>query len=560
MPRTYAAVSSLLLLAAAGYAQIEGPVVLEGGDFVFVPAEPGDTNVPMPLTPRGVPESIQVNTLAGANIVGDAGNEPTIAVDPTAPNRIAIGWRQFDTQASDFRQAGYAFSRDGGRTWSGKLVFDPGVFRTDPVMVSELDGTFHYLTLRTDPYLCELTTSTDGGATWEGIHFAYGGDKAWFTIDNTGGPETGNLYQAWNTAGNQFAPNQFNLSRDGGRTWTMPIEIPGRPVFGTVDVGPDGTVRVAGRSFSGVPGTLAIATVRPPFATFEPTRFIDFGGVYTLFTGPNPAGLLGQVETKTNHAPGPRHGEVYVIAPVRPAGSSDPLDLHFVYSSDGGVSFSDPVRINDDAGGAWQWFGTMDVAPNGRIDVVWNDTRDTPNLRLSALYYSFSLDGGRTWSANERMTAAWDSYLGWPSQNKIGDYYHLHSDNVGADLAFATTFNGEQDVYYLRIGDRDCNGNGIGDAEDLSAGVLQDCDADGVPDSCEIAAGAELDVDGDGVPDACQRACLADADDSGAVEVMDLLLFLDGWFEGALRVDVNGDGRTDVFDLLGFLDLWFAGC
>jgi hypothetical protein len=145
-------------------------------------------------------------------------------------------------------------------------------------------------------------------------------------------------------------------------------------------------------------------------------------------------------------------------------------------------------------------------------------------------------------------------------QSKIGDYYHLHSDNVGADLAFATTFNGEQDVYYLRIGDRDCNGNGVGDAEDLSAGVLQDCDGDGVPDSCEIAAGAEPDVDGDGVPDACQRACLADADDSGAADVADLLLFLDGWFEGARRVDVNADGRTDVFDLLEFLEVWFAGC
>ena len=42
----------------------------------------------------------------GNNIIGDAGNEPSIAVDPTNPDRIVIGWRQFDNISSNFRQAG----------------------------------------------------------------------------------------------------------------------------------------------------------------------------------------------------------------------------------------------------------------------------------------------------------------------------------------------------------------------------------------------------------------------------------------------------------------------
>jgi hypothetical protein len=45
----------------------------------------------------------------------------------------------------------------------------------------------------------------------------------------------------------------------------------------------------------------------------------------------------------------------------------------------------------------------------------------------------------------------WNSQLGWPNQNKIGDYYHMVSDLNGADLAWAATFNGEEDVYYVRI-------------------------------------------------------------------------------------------------------------
>ena len=33
----------------------------------------------------------------------------------------------------------------------------------------------------------------------------------------------------------------------------------------------------------------------------------------------------------------------------------------------------------------------------------------------------------------------------------MGDYFHMVSDDSGAHLAWAGTFNGEQDVYYGRI-------------------------------------------------------------------------------------------------------------
>ncbi|UCC29970.1 MAG: hypothetical protein JSU86_17440, partial [Phycisphaerales bacterium] len=46
---------------------------------------------------RGPFVSIQVNVDSyGNNIVGDAANEPSIAIDPTDPDKIVIGWRQFD--------------------------------------------------------------------------------------------------------------------------------------------------------------------------------------------------------------------------------------------------------------------------------------------------------------------------------------------------------------------------------------------------------------------------------------------------------------------------------
>src|SRR5262245_27395430 len=46
---------------------------------------------------------VQVNVSSSqANITGDAANEPSIAVDPNNHNRMAIGWRQFDTVSSNF--------------------------------------------------------------------------------------------------------------------------------------------------------------------------------------------------------------------------------------------------------------------------------------------------------------------------------------------------------------------------------------------------------------------------------------------------------------------------
>ncbi|MEK7255872.1 MAG: FlgD immunoglobulin-like domain containing protein, partial [Bacteroidota bacterium] len=167
---------------------------------------------------------------------------------------------------------------------------------------------------------------------------------------------------------------------------------------------------------------------------------------------PNPGGLLGQMWVDSDRSGSATNGNVYLLASVQPFAVSDPLDVHFARSTDGGVNWEEPIRINDDTSTTnWQWFGTMSVAPNGRIDVVWLDTRDNPGTFLSALYYSFSMDGGETWSVNERLSEAFDPHLGWPVQQKMGDYFHMVSDDAGASLAWAGTFNGEEDVYFARI-------------------------------------------------------------------------------------------------------------
>lgn len=220
--------------------------------------------------------------------------------------------------------------------------------------------------------------------------------------------------------------------------------------------------------------------------------------------GVNPVGLLGQAYIAEN----PVNGHIYMLCSVNPPGD-DPLDLHFVRSADRGLTWSAPVRINDDDAdtNAFQWFGTMSVAPNGRIDAVWNDTRNdalNPNPTSSELFYASSADGGVTWTPNIPVSPSYLHGVGYPQQQKMGDYYHMVSDRLGAHVAYAATHNDEQDVWYLRIGDYDCNGNGVADGTDITGGTSLDCNLNGIPDECDIAAGASRDVNTNGIPDECE--------------------------------------------------------
>jgi hypothetical protein len=126
----------------------------------------------------------------------------------------------------------------------------------------------------------------------------------------------------------------------------------------------------------------------------------------------------------------------------------------FVRSTNGGQSFSAPHRINDDPinHNKWHWFGTLSVAPNGRIDSVWLDTRNAANNTDSQLFYSYSTDGGNTWSPNVAVSNPFNPFIGYPNQNKIGDYMTIVSDNTGGNVAYPATFNNEEDVYYVRVG------------------------------------------------------------------------------------------------------------
>ena len=400
--------------------------------------------------------SFQVNVDAtGHNITGDAANEPSITVDPTNGNKMTIGWRQFNSVASNFRQAGWGYTTNGGATWTFPGVLENNVFRSDPVLDSDNVGTFFYLSLL-ETFFDNMWRSLDGGMSWTNIAPAKGGDKQWFTIDNTSSIGHGFQYQHWSSSGNNFGGRQFTRSIDGGVTWLNPVNIPNSPSWGTPDVNTDGTLYIGGVNL----GTGQIWCERSTNAkdsaatpTFDQSTKVNLGGDIAISEPINPEGLVGQVFLAVDRSGTSTNNNVYMMASVLPTGSSNGSDVMFVRSTDGGVTFSAPLRVNDDPinHSKWHWFGTISVAPNGRIDSVWLDTRNAANNTDSQLFYSYSTDAGMTWAPNVAVSSSFNPFLGYPNQSKLGDYLTIVSDNTGGNVAYAATFNGEEDVYYVRV-------------------------------------------------------------------------------------------------------------
>jgi hypothetical protein len=391
----------------------------------------------------------------GMNITGDAANEPSITVDPTNHSRMVIGWRQFNSVTSNFRQAGYGYTSNGGTTWTFPGVLENNVFRSDPVLVCDDTGRFLYLSLL-QTFFDNVWRSLNGGQNWTNLGPATGGDKQWFTIDNTNSTGHGFQYQSWSTAGNNFGGKQFTRSTDGGFTWINPVNIPNSPSWGTLDVDTTGNLFIGGVNL----GTGQIWCIRSTNAknggvtpSFDQSTAVNLGGDIDFGALINPDGLAGQVFLAVDRSGTSTNNNIYVLASVQPTGASNGSDVMFVRSTDGGHTFSTPRRINDDPvnHNKWHWFGTMAVAPNGRIDSVWFDTRNAMNNTDSQLFYSYSRDGGNTWSPNVAVSNSFNPFLGYPNQNKIGDYITIVSDNTGGNVAYPATFNNEEDVYYIRV-------------------------------------------------------------------------------------------------------------
>ncbi len=85
---------------------------------------------------------------------------------------------------------------------------------------------------------------------------------------------------------------------------------------------------------------------------------------------------------------------------------TDGLDIYFIRSTDGGATFDAPLVINNDTNQiSHQFYSSINVSPDGRIDISWYDRRNDDSLNVSTDYYiSSSYDNGQTFGPNTRIS------------------------------------------------------------------------------------------------------------------------------------------------------------
>jgi hypothetical protein len=144
----------------------------------------------------------------------------------------------------------------------------------------------------------------------------------------------------------------------------------------------------------------------------------------------------------------PVSGELVVVWNDQRFGNPDILSIR---STDGGQSWSAPVRVNDDAGAAAQFFPWVEFDEAGTVHVMWYDRRED-GFDIDA-YYARSLDGGVTYEPNVRVTAeAFTPVLpGDTSIDFIGDYNGIAASGGTAFPFYQDARAGNQDVYVALV-------------------------------------------------------------------------------------------------------------
>src|SRR5207244_1792130 len=155
-------------------------------------------------------------------------------------------------------------------------------------------------------------------------------------------------------------------------TWMDPTNIPSSPQWGTLDADSNAILFLTSvRTSTGQVWCIRSSNAKNGAftPTFDQSTPVSMGGSATAGGSINPGGLVGQLYVAVDRSGSSTNNNVYMVSTVRPTGANNGSEVHFVRSTNGGQTFSAPIRVHDDPvnQNKWHWFGTIAVAPNGRI-------------------------------------------------------------------------------------------------------------------------------------------------------------------------------------------------
>ncbi len=431
-------------------------------------------------------DSAYLNIKINNDTTTEVQNEEQIVMNPKDSTNLVAVWRDFRV---GYRQVAYAYSFDGGLTWGQDLFVEPQyIWDSDPGLTVDTAGNFYAVILSyfttSQPNGLFVYKSNDGGVTWTGPVTVINQvpdvfeDKELIACDRSGGPHTDNLYVVWTRFG---AGTDILMCRstDGGNSFVGPLSVSdaGGVQWPVPCVGPNSEVYVAwvkytpasirlDRSYDGgqtFGSDITIQTVN------DGSRMIN-GDIWVFSFPAMDVDITG----------GQFSGSMYVAYMDDSPGYTD-TDMYFTRSVDGGTTWTQKVRINDDPlnNGCDQFHPWLTVAPDGSIIVVFLDRRNDPGNLLMDLYMTTSTDGGNTWSQNERIsTVSCDPTAGSSFMDEIeapgnpkapsilayragliGEYIGVTASSVD-DIhpIWTDTRMGDQDVF---VGVLDTTGPGI---------------------------------------------------------------------------------------------------
>ena len=331
--------------------------------------------------------------------------EPSIAIDPSNPSVMAAG-----SVLSD-----YYYSTDGGKTWTSKTLTSKFGVYGDPVLTFDTKGQLYYFHLsdykkgtHLDRIVCQRAKSVDGKFTKGSSPKPNGTkvqDKHWVIVN----PVNNAIYMTWTQfdAYDSADPKDssiivFSKSTNNGRSWSLPVRISkfggdcldsDETVEGAVPaIGPNGEIYV---TWTGPKGLVMQKSTDDGKTWLPEERIIQehVGGWDLEIPGVYRANGLPILKCDLSN--GPNRGTLYLNWCDQKNGEDD-TDVWIMKSTDGGETWSERIRVNQDGPGKHQFFTWMDVdQSNGHLYFVYYDRRDQSGIETDG-YVTASRDGGKT--------------------------------------------------------------------------------------------------------------------------------------------------------------------